>query len=107
HALDFAEMVIGNGLVRSEGEFHRRQRRMIQPAFQQERMAEYASAIVEAAVGTSERWRPGQTVDMFNEMLRVTISVAAKTLFSADLEADFEQIGRDLTVVFEYFHQLI
>lgn len=107
HALDFAEMVIGNGLVRSEGNFHRRQRRLIQPAFQQERLAAYAPAIVEAALAASQRWQPGGTIDMFQEMLRVTVSIAAKALFSADLEADFEQVGRDLTVVFEYFHKLI
>ena len=106
-ALELAEMVIGNGLVRSEGDFHRRQRRLIQPAFQQERMASYSPAVIQAAAAAGERWRPGQTVDMLQEMLRVTVSVAAQALFSADVEADFEQTSRDLTTVFEYFHHLI
>lgn len=107
NALELAEMVIGNGLVRSEGDFHRRQRRLIQPAFQQDRMARYAPAVVQAAQAASQRWQAGQAVDMLNEMLRVTVSVVAKALFSADVEANFEQISRDLTVVFEYFHHLI
>jgi cytochrome P450 len=107
HALDSAEMVLGNGLVRSEGDFHRRQRRLIQPAFQQERMAAYAPAIVQAATEAGERWQPGQTVDMFKEMLRVTVTVAAKTLFSSSVEANFEQIDRDLTIAFEYFYELM
>jgi cytochrome P450 len=106
-ALEFAEAVIGNGLVRSEGDFHRRQRRLIQPAFQQERMASYAPAVVQSGVAARQRWQDGQTVDMLQEMLRVTVSVAAKALFSADVEADFAQISSDLTVIFEYFHHLI
>ncbi|MGH7140615.1 MAG: cytochrome P450, partial [Pirellulales bacterium] len=106
HALDSAELIFGNGLVRSEGEFHLHQRRLVQPAFHRERLAAYAPAVTEVAVEARQRWQAGQTLDMFTEMMRLTASVATTVLFTSNVEADFEQLNRDLTIVVEYLDQL-
>src|SRR5207249_4103322 len=49
-------LLLGDGLLTSEGEFHRRQRRIAQPAFHRERIAEYARAMTAAAMRWSDRW---------------------------------------------------
>ncbi len=95
-ALEQARRVLGNGLLTSEGEFHLRQRRMVQPAFHRERIAAYASDMVGCAERTRERWRDGAAVDMRSEMMRLTLAVVGKTLFDADVEGEAEDIGRAL-----------
>ena len=100
--LGFAELIFGNGLVCSEGEFHLRQRRLIQPAFHRERLAAHVPGVLQAAVVAGRRWRAGQTLDMFNEMMHVTASVAAKALFSSDVDAEYKQVAQDLTIIFEF-----
>jgi cytochrome P450 len=48
-ALQRAKALLGDGLLTSEGQFHLRQRRMIQPAFHRDRIAEYSTVMVEEA----------------------------------------------------------
>ena len=105
--LDSAEIIFGNGLVRNEGKSHRDQRKLLQPAFQQERLAQHCPFVVAAALAVSERWQSGQTVDMFKEMLDVTVTVAARMLFGDGVNATFEQVAGDLTAVFEYLDVLV
>ncbi len=58
-ALQRAKMLLGEGLLTSEGQHHLRQRRLVQPAFHRERLAGYASAMSECAVRWRERWQAG------------------------------------------------
>jgi cytochrome P450 len=89
--------LLGEGLLTSEGEFHRRQRRMIQPAFHSRRIARFAETMTKHADRTRSRWRDGATLDVSNEMMRLTLAVVAETLFGADLESDTTEIGVALT----------
>src|SRR5215831_9101602 len=86
--LEVAKRFLGEGLLTSEGEFHRRQRRLAQPAFHQQRIDSYGAAMVDYADGLSERWHDNQTVDMAEEMMKLTLSVVSKTLFDADVESE-------------------
>src|SRR5262249_40752216 len=63
-ALQRAKRLLGQGLLTSEGDLHRRQRRLVQPAFHRQRIASYASVMVEHADRLSRRWRDGDTFDM-------------------------------------------
>lgn len=83
-----SKSLLGNGLLRSEGEFHRRQRRMIQPAFHRQRIAGYAATMSRYAQETCDRWRDGDTLDMDAEMMRLTLAIVGKTLFDTDVERD-------------------
>lgn len=105
--LERAKRVIGEGLLSSNGELHRRQRRLVQPAFQRQRIANYGSVMTDQAVRMSERWRDGATVDMFAEMLRLSLSIVGHTLFGSDIESEAEDVREAMTVVFEYFNQLM
>ena len=89
--------LLGNGLLTSEGDFHLRQRRLAQPAFHRQRIAAYAATMSEHAARMRDRWRDGETLDVSQEMMRLTLAVAAKTLFDADVESEAGEIGAALT----------
>jgi cytochrome P450 len=102
-ALRLNPLVLGNGLLTSEGDFWLRQRRLAQPAFQRQRVAAYAPTMVAAAERLLAGWRPGETRDVQAEMMRLTLDIAARTLFGADVSADAGEVGTALQVLQENF----
>ncbi len=103
--LQEAKRLLGEGLLTSEGEVHRRQRRLIQPIFHHERTHAYGSAMVEASARTRDRWRDGP-VDMNREMMRLTLTIVGRTLFDADVEGEAAHVGDALTTAMELFDTL-
>ncbi len=97
-ALQRARMLLGQGLLTSEGEYHLRQRRMIQPGFHRDRITGYAGVMVHEAERLNARWRDGQMVEMAGEMARLTLSIAGKCLLGAEIEeGEADDIGRALS----------
>src|SRR5271155_2877478 len=105
--LERAKVLLGEGLLTSEGQFHRRQRRLVQPAFHRDRLLGYASAMVDCTARAREQWTAGVELDMSREMMRLTLSVVAKTLFSADVRSEADNIGEALTQVMILFHMVL
>jgi len=89
--------VMGEGLLTSEEPLHARQRRIIQPAFHRERIARHGHVMSEYALRACKRWRPGQTIDLHNEMMRLTLAILGKTLFDREIEEDAGEIGEAVT----------
>ncbi|HEV2129467.1 MAG TPA: cytochrome P450 [Longimicrobiaceae bacterium] len=106
YALQRSRVLLGQGLLTSEGEFHLRQRRLSQPAFHRERVDAYGQVMSEYAARTAERWRDGATLDITPEMMRLTLAVVGKTLFDADVEGEAEEIGAALTDAMLLFDRL-
>ncbi|MGE0129677.1 MAG: cytochrome P450 [Blastocatellales bacterium] len=104
--LQRAKRLLGEGLLTSEGEFHLRQRRLAQPAFHRQRIAGYAATMVEYAARTRDEWQPGETRDIAREMMRLTLAIAGKTLFDADVEGEADEIGKALTTTFAQFNRM-
>lgn len=102
--LERVKRFLGEGLLTSEGEFHLRQRRMIQPAFHRQRIHGYGATMVAYAQRTAQRWQPGTTLDVAHEMMRLTLGVAGKTLFDADVEDEANEIGAALTELMHLFN---
>lgn len=102
-ALDRAKRVLGEGLLTSEGPFHHRQRRLVQPAFHRQRVAAYGEVMVAYADRTRERWQNGATLDIAHEMMELTLAIVGKTLFDADVEAEADEIGATLTELMSLF----
>jgi cytochrome P450 len=101
--LEWAKRYLGEGLLTSEGELHTRQRRLSQPAFHRQRIASYARVMVEYAAKRRERWKDGQAIDLHAEMMALTMAIAGKTLFDADVESEAAEIGASLKAIIELF----
>jgi cytochrome P450 len=86
--------VLGEGLLTSEDDLHKRQRRMIQPIFHHKRIKEYGEAMVDYGVRYRDRWQEGQELDFHEEMMGLTLAIVGSTLFGADVERDAPDVGR-------------
>ncbi|MEU7529084.1 cytochrome P450 [Saccharothrix sp. NPDC042600] len=84
--VDKLRRAFGNGLVSTDGEFHRRQRRMIQPALRQPALERHAAVMTESAAVLVDSWRPGQLLRFDRVMQDFTIGVVGRTLFSTDFD---------------------
>lgn len=105
--LERARLLLGDGLLTSEGDFHKRQRRLVQPAFHRERLATYAAIMSERAAQCRERWKPEEHLDISREMMRLTLAIVARALFSADVDSEADDIGTALTEVFRMFDMIL
>lgn len=77
--------LFGNGLLNSAGDFHRRQRRLVQPAFHRAQIAGYVQTMARAAAELVESWRPGDVVAVDNRMENLALGIVARALFSTEL----------------------
>lgn len=80
-----SDFVFGNGLVSSEGDFWRRQRRVVQPAFHRRRIAAYGATMREHTERLLARWQPGTTRELHADMGRLTLEIVVHCLFGADI----------------------
>ena len=101
--LQKAKRLLGNSLLTSEGELHRQQHRMVQPSFHHARIAGYASTMVAYATRMADTWKDPSTVDISEQMMRLTLAIVAKTLFDADVESEAAAVGRALTATMKLF----
>jgi cytochrome P450 len=106
-ALEGARVFLGNSLLVSEGEEHKRQRRLIQPAFHRGRIAGYAVVMAEKARQWNEARRAGEEIDLAVEMNRLTLAVVADTLFGSEVEAEAQVVAESLTVIIENFNRML
>lgn len=93
--------VVGSGLLTSDGDYWRRQRRLAQPAFHRRRIAGFANTMTEATQVMLEKWQDGQTLDLTEAMMHLTLEIAGKTLFSIDLTREADTVGEAFTAVNE------
>ncbi|MDQ3807901.1 MAG: cytochrome P450, partial [Thermoproteota archaeon] len=104
--LQAAKSLLGEGLVTSEGDFHNRQRRLIQPIFHPKRIMEYGKIMTDYAVRFRDRWKNEETIDIAEEMMKLTLGIICKSVLNYDVEAEAEQVGRWLTTTRNYSKRL-
>ena len=95
--------LLGMGLLTSDEPLHLRQRRLVQPAFHRERVAGYAETMIDVARAVAASLADGETVVVDAMMNRLALRIAARTLFSADVDDDADAIGRGVTGAMEAF----
>ncbi len=98
----FGRPLLGNGLLTSEGSVHRKQRKLMAPAFVQKRIAEYATEISARTEAAQAPWRDGETVDVAEAMMRLTLEIVGKTLFDAEIGHESAEIGEALTLAMQH-----
>lgn len=106
-ALKVMKVILGEGLLTSEGELHRRQRRLMQPAFHRDAILRYAPTMVDFAARAEARWRDGERLDLAHELMRITLGIAGKTLFGVDVTDEADTIGAALTTLIDGFPDLL
>lgn len=97
---DTARAFLGKGLITSNGPFHLRQRRLMQPAFHKARIAGYASIMSESIEERTGLWQHGRTIPLHKELFALAQTIASRSLFSADPTGDMvEDISRWVPVL--------
>jgi cytochrome P450 len=112
---DGIKLVLGQGLLTSEGELWRRQRRLIQPSFHRDRLAAFAGTMAEATSDMLDRWAPlaaeRRAVNVHAEMMGLTLRIVASTFFGADVAEHAGAVAEALDTVIhfadEYVQQIV
>ena len=97
---------LGNGLITSNGDYHHRQKRLIQPAFHHERIASYAQIVTDYTRRMCAEWNDGDVVDMQAPMMRLTLQIVVKALFGTDVEGAWKEVGRSATTIIDHLERL-
>jgi cytochrome P450 len=97
---DRMRVLMGDGLVTSDGELWRRQRRLIQPTFHKQRIAELSKVIVDHGQRMRARWQAsGGSIDVHAEMLKVSFAIIGTAIFGVDLLGGAHEIGEALSTM--------
>ena len=83
----------GNGLITSNGNFWKRQRKLVAPALHAKRIASYGDAMIGAAEHTLAGWKAGDVVEIDHAMMQTALEIVAKTMFDTDVARDADRIG--------------
>jgi cytochrome P450 len=94
-----ARRLLGDGLLTSEGELHRCQRRRLQPAFCRDQLATYAEAVPRLAARAAERWVESDALDLSAAMDQLARAIVVQALLGTDLEGEVSSLAGDLQVL--------
>ena len=101
------KILLGEGLITSDGETHKRHRRIAAPAFHRQRIQAYASTIVEHAAIMRDQWQPGSPIDVAAEMMRLALQITARTLFDTEVTPEIDAINDESNAVMDMYNNLI
>jgi len=105
---DAMRPILGNGVGTCDGDEHRRQRRLLRPAFNRTAVNGYAEIIDDAAATTARSWRPGQIVQVSSEMMAFTSRITIRALLPTVDDAEVERFVQMMPVLTEgAFYQLV
>ena len=91
--------VLGRGLLTSEGDFWKRQRGLIQPAFHRQSILSYAAVMTRAAGRMLDSWKEKSERNIHEDMMRVTLEIVGRCLYSAEVTDAAERVSRAMEVV--------
>ena len=102
-----SKMLLGEGMITSEGAEHRSQRQVAQPAFHRQRIPEYAATMVREAVRMRDRWRDGEQRDIAIDMMHLTLNIVAETLFATDLREEVHELADAINRIMGLYNFLV
>lgn len=101
---------LGNGLLNSEGDFWRRQRRLAQPAFYKQRLALLADTMAAEGLELVQKWRnhdPEKPVNVSVDMMELTLNIVTKALFGTDVSHKLTGMSESLNTIIEFAHETL
>ncbi len=101
------KMLLGEGMITSEGAVHRAQRLAAQPAFHRQRIGEYGGIIVEEAARIRDSWHAGEQRDISIDMMHLTLNVVARTLFATDLREEVCELAAAINRIMGLYNFLV
>ncbi|HEY4782615.1 MAG TPA: cytochrome P450 [Chthoniobacterales bacterium] len=101
--LERAKALLGEGLLTSEGELHRQQRKLIQPVFHHGNLKDIAVIMRERARQRAESWRAGQTLNLNQEMHALTLTIVGEALFGTEVGERTGRVSQLMETVMETF----
>ncbi|MEL6815814.1 MAG: cytochrome P450, partial [Cyanobacteria bacterium J06598_3] len=102
-SLSILRLILGKGLLTSEGEFWQRQRRLMQPAFHRDRITAYSETMVNYTNRLLATWPSGEVRDIHQEMMGLTVEIAAQTLFGVNVTESAADIDKAMEAIIKYF----
>jgi len=106
--LQVSKRLLGEGLVTSEGEYHDRQRRIIQPAFHPNLIKKYGGIITNYTINMCQLWQDETILDIHKEMIHVTAAIIGKAVLGSDIKSEQgDEVGDALLTCAEYFNRLL
>lgn len=97
-AFNFFKPLLGEGLLTSEGEKHKRDRRIIQPSFHMKSLSNYANTMVSNTLDLLNQWEPGTERDISKDMMKLTLNIITKTMFGTNIDQDkIEEVDEEFT----------
>ncbi len=105
-AYDMLKLLLGNGLLTSEGEFWKKQRRLIQPAFHKQKLADLTAMMVKRAQdevdGMKAKAESGEYYDVAPQMTNLTLEIISQAIFSNGVDDKADLISRQITLLNQY-----
>jgi len=101
------KMLLGEGMITSEGSAHRSQRLVAQPAFHRQRIGEYGGIMVEEAEHIRDSWRAGERRDIAVDMMHLTLNIVARTLFATDLRKEVYELATAINRIMGLYNFLV
>jgi len=102
-----SKMLLGEGMITSEGAQHRAQRQVAQPAFHRQRIPEYADTMVREAARMRDQWRDGEERNIAADMMHLTLNVVSETLFATDLRNEVHELADAINRIMGLYNFLV
>ena len=103
NGLQRTKIILGEGLLTSEGEQHRAQRQALQPSFQRQHIEQYLPLMMKSAQDGLAQWQDDQRLDMADEMMRLTLDIALWSFFGHAPEGAGERVSQAMKTLIRLF----
>jgi cytochrome P450 len=101
------KILLGDGMITSDGAAHKRGRRVAAPAFHRRRIESYAGQIVELAGALGDEWTDGRSLDVAAAMMDLALRITARTLFDTAVTPEIQVINEQVNIVMDLYNYLI
>ena len=102
-----AKLLLGEGMITSDGVTHKQQRQAAAPAFHRQKMSAHADEIVRRAASLRDSWKDGETHDVHREMMTLGMGIIGATLFRTDLGEEVHALNRSLSDIMDVYNAVV